>query len=417
VTRVFIMKKTLLVLRHEILTILSRPSFLFALFGIPFIGAMVFVVAAQLSKGSQAASMLSTLVSNQPTVNVEGYVDQSGIIKTVPNTIPAGVLIAYPDEASALQALQSGQISTYYVISADYVSSGRIDAVQATFNPLGSQKHFGDLQYILNYNLLDNNSQLTLLINGPKNVEVTSLSSAPQREQNNMLTFFLPYAVTMLFYIVILSAASLLLSSVAKEKENRMIEILLLSVTPNQLLTGKIVGLGLLGLVQIIIWVGTGRILLAESGTTFNLPIAFQLPPSFLVWGVIFFLLGYAVYASLMAGLGALVPNLREATQATILVIFPLIIPIMLISVLINEPNSVLSVLLSLFPLTAPVTMMTRLSAGSVPLWQTILSAVLLAATAILVVRSVARMFHAQTILSGQPFSRKLFITTLFGKA
>jgi ABC-2 type transport system permease protein len=411
------MKKTLLVLRHEILTILSRPSFLFALFGIPFIGAAVFVAAAQLSKGNQATSVLTSLIGSQTTVKTEGYVDQSGIIKLLPSYIPAGVLVAYPDEASASQALHNGQISAYYVIPVNYIQDGKIDVIQADFNPIGSQSQFGVLQAIINYNLLNGNASLATLLNGPKNVEVTSLSTAPQREQSNMLTFFLPYAVTMLFYIIILSAASLLLSSVAKEKENRMIEILLLSVTPRQLLTGKIVGLGLLGLVQTIVWVGTGRVLLAQSGTTFNIPLAFQLPPSFLVWGIVFFLLGYAVYASLMAGLGALVPNLREATQATIVVIFPLIIPIMLISVLINEPNSVLAVFLSLFPLTSPVTMMTRLSAGPVPLWQLVLSAVLLAGTALLVVRSVARMFRAQTILSGQPFSRKLFFTTLFGKA
>ncbi len=194
-------------------------------------------------------------------------------------------------------------------------------------------------------------------------------------------------------------------------------EILMLSVTPRQLLTGKIVGLGLIGLLQVVAWVGTGRLLLARSGTTFNLPIAFQLPTSFLIWGLVFFLLGYAVYASLMAGLGSLVPNLREASQATILVIFPLMIPMFLNSLLINEPDSIISVFLSLFPLTSPVAMMTRLAAGGVPLWQTFLAAILLVITAVLVVRSVARMFRSQTILSGQPFSRKLFFNTLLGKA
>lgn len=194
-------------------------------------------------------------------------------------------------------------------------------------------------------------------------------------------------------------------------------EILMVSVTPRQLLTGKIVALGLIGLLQTIVWVGTGRLLLARSGTTFNLPIAFQLPASFLIWGVIFFLLGYAVYASLMAGLGALVPNLREASQATILVIFPLIIPVVLLSILINDPHGLLATVLSLFPLTSPVAMMTRLAAGGVPFWQTLLAAALLAVTAVLVVRSVARMFRAQTILSGQPFSRKVFFNALFGRS
>jgi ABC-2 type transport system permease protein len=191
----------------------------------------------------------------------------------------------------------------------------------------------------------------------------------------------------------------------------------MVSVTPRQLLTGKIIGLGLVGLLQTIIWVGTGRILLAQSGSVFSLSSAFQLPASFLIWAVIFFLLGYTVYASLMAGLGALVPNMREASQATILVIFPLIIPIFLLSILINDPNGMLAVILSLFPLTSPVTMMLRLSAISVPFWQTLLSAGLLVATDILVLRSVAHMFHAQTLLSGQTFSRKLFIDALLGRS
>jgi ABC-2 type transport system permease protein len=411
------MNKTLLVLKHEILTILSRPSFLFAMFGIPIIGAAVFMVAGQLNKGNPAQNVLTQLISSPPTTLAEGYVDQSGIIKEVPASVQPGLLVAFQDEASASQALVDGRISGYYIIPTDYIQAGNITYIRSDFNPLASSGQSSLLDWILQVNLLGGDTQLASIINGPKNLEVVSLSPEPQREEGNMLTFFLPYAVTMLFYIIILSAASLLLSSVTKEKENRVIEILMVSVTPRQLLTGKIVGLGLLGLLQTIVWVGTGRLLLARSGTTFNLPIAFQLPPSFLIWGVIFFLLGYAVYASLMAGLGALVPNLREASQATILVIFPLIIPIFLISVLIEQPNGLFATILSLFPLTSPVVMMTRLSAGEVPFWQTLLAAVLLALTAMLVVRSVARMFHAQTLLSGQPFSRKMFFNALLGKS
>ena len=302
-------------------------------------------------------------------------------------------------------------------ISPDYLQTGNITAVRANFNPISGTGQGNLLEWVLRVNLLGGNTQLATLINGPTILDQTSLIPAPQREESNLLTFFLPYAVTMIFYFIILSAASLLLSSVTKEKENRVIEILMVSVTPTQLLTGKIIGLGLIGLVQTIVWVGTGRILLAQSSTTFNLSSAFQLPASFLIWALVFFLLGYAVYASLMAGLGALVPNMREASQVTILVIFPLIIPIFLLSILINDPNGMLAIILSLFPFTSPVTMMLRLSAVNVPIWQTLLSAVLLGATAVFIVRAVARMFHAQTLLSGQQFSRKLFINTLLGRA
>jgi len=411
------MKKTLLVIRHEIKTIFSRPSFLFAIFGIPIIGAMIFSVAGQLTRGSSAQNLLTQLISSPPTVQAEGYIDQAGVIKSLPASVPPGLLVAFPDETTARQALENGEISAYYIIPTDYIQSGKINYIRSDFNPLGSSSQSGLLEWIVNVNLLGGDEQLASLINGPKNTQAVSLSTTPQRDANNMLTYFLPYAVMMLFYIIILSSASLLLNSVAKEKENRVMEVLMLAVTPRQLLSGKIIGLGVVGLLQVVTWVGTGRILLARSGTTFNLPIAFQLPASFLVWGLIFFLLGYAVYASLMAGLGALVPNLREASQATIMVIFPLIIPMMLNSVLINEPNSTFSVIMSLFPLTSPIAMMTRLAAGGVPFWQPVLAAILLVITAVWVVRSVARMFRAQTILSGQPFSRKLFINALVGKA
>jgi ABC-2 type transport system permease protein len=411
------MKKTLLILKHEVITILSRPSFLFAMFGIPIIGAVIFIVAGQLSKGNPAQNVLTQLISSPQTVQAEGYVDQSGIIQEIPATVKPGLLVAFPDEASASQALAEGKISAYYIIPADYIQTGKITYIRSDFNPLGSSGQSSLMQSILQVNLLGGDTQLAALINGPTNLHKVPLSPTPQREESNMLTFFLPYAVTMVFYIIILSAASLLLNSVAKEKENRVMEILMVSVTPMQLLTGKIIGLGLVGLLQTIAWVGTGRILLARGGTTFNLPSAFQLPPSFLIWGIIFFLLGYAVYASLMAGLGALVPNMREATQATLVVIFPLIIPIFLINVLIEEPHSLVSIILSLFPFTAPVAMMSRLSSGGVPYWQTLLSALLLALTAALVVRSVARMFHAQALLSGQPFNRKVFFKALLGKS
>jgi ABC-2 type transport system permease protein len=134
-------------------------------------------------------------------------------------------------------------------------------------------------------------------------------------------------------------------------------------------------------------------------------------------WGIVYFILGYTIYAALMAGLGALVPNLREASQATFLIILPMIIPLMFISLLINRPDAALSIGLSLFPLTSPVAMMTRLAATPVPFWQLGLAALLQALTAVFIIRLVAGMFRAQNLLSGQPFSVKVFLQALAGKS
>jgi ABC-2 type transport system permease protein len=147
------------------------------------------------------------------------------------------------------------------------------------------------------------------------------------------------------------------------------------------------------------------------------LPAEYQLPPGFFFWGIVFFIFGYGLYASQMAGVGALVPNLKEASQATFMVIFPMILPLFFISILIEEPNGTLATVLSLVPWTAPVTMMLRLAAGEVPLWQLLVSSALLAGTAVLILRSVARLFRAQTLLSGQPFNAKIYLNALLGRA
>jgi ABC-2 type transport system permease protein len=98
-------------------------------------------------------------------------------------------------------------------------------------------------------------------------------------------------------------------------------------------------------------------------------------------------------------------------------VIWPLILPMLLIMLFIESPNGPIPVALSLFPLTSPVAMMTRLAAVSVPWWQLLVAVVLLVVTIVLIVRGVAGMFRAQTLLSGQPFSARRFYRALTGRA
>ena len=409
------MSKMLLVMRHEIFTTVTRRSFLLSAFGIPLISALILMLVSALNRNAPDA--ISTIFGpgSQGPISVEGYVDESGLIQSIPTSM-TGALKAYPDEPAASSALAAGEISAYYLLPDHYLETGEVVYVRPDFNPLSAFDQPNLMEQVVRVNLLGGDEQLANQIAHPLELELVLLEPGEQRDQNDPLSFFLPYAVTMIYYAVILMSSSLLLNSVTKEKENRIIEILMSAITPRQLLAGKIIGLGLVGLIQTILWVGTGYTLLRLSGRTFNIPSAFQLPPSFLAWGLVFFLLGYAVYASLMAAVGALVPRLREASQATFVIILPMIIPLMLISILIREPNGVLATILSLFPLTAPVTMMTRLSAGQVPVWQPLLSALLLMLTAVLILRTVAGMFRAQTLLSGQPFDLKRLFVGLAGR-
>jgi len=406
------MKKTFLVLKHELTTILTRPSFLIMAIGIPVVTFLIFSGVSAFNRRSPG--QLSDIFSGPETLNVEGYVDAGGIIAQLPSGTEQ-LLKAYSTEDTARQALSQEEISSYYIIPNDYLETGEIIYIRSDFNPLAGEDQSKIMDWVLTVNLLGDEN-MAMLIRQPMTLQQTSLSTEVQRDEDNLLTFFVPYAVAIIFYVVILMSASLLLKSVTTEKENRMIETLLTSVTPLELLRGKIIGLGIAGLIQTVVWVGTGRLLVSYSGQTMNIPDGFELPPFFLAWGVVFFIFGYAVNASLMAGMGALMPNMKESSQATLIVIAPMLIPLFLVTVLIEEPHGAFSLGLSLFPLTSPIAMMTRLSAGGVPLWQPLLACGLLGATVVIVIRMVARMFHAQTLLSGQTFNVGRYFKALLGR-
>ena len=408
------MNKTRLVIFHEIITTISRRSFIFTAIGIP---VLTFLIYAGVSAANQnSPDILAQIFSGPQSIQSEGFVDHAGIIRSLPEDISPETLIAFPDEDAAREALDVDQIAAYYVIPSDYIARGVVEYYRPDFNPLSSSGQFYLMRWVLQVNLLNGDLAMAARIAQPFEVNKAPLVPELARDEDNPLTYWVPYSVTMVFYIVILMSASFLLSSVTKEKETQVIEVLMTSMNSSEMLSGKIIGLGVVGLIQTALWVGTGYLLLQLSGRSVDIPFQFTLSPSFLVWGLIFFVLGYGVYASLMAALGALVPNLREASQATFVIIMPLIVPIFLINILIELPHGTLSTVLSLFPLTAPVVMMTRLSAGGVPFWQPLLSIGLLGLTVVMIVRMVSRIFRAQILLSGQSFRMKRFLFALIGR-
>ncbi len=409
------MNKIWLVLSHEVETIVRSRSFILTLILVPLVGFIILLVVGILQRNNPSPDITSLLLPERPPL--KGFVDHSSIIQDFPE--PLGDIVrAYPDQESGLQALKEGEIAVLYVVSADYLQTGKIEMFAQQINLLEDTGSAYPVDWLIEYNLLNDQPQLLDRVVQPLNLNVEFIAAEkPPRDQNDLLTFFVPYGITLFFYVFILGSASLLLSNITTEKQNRVMEILLTSVTPTQMMTGKIIGLGLVGLLQMVVWLVSGLLLLQFSGRTFAALQGVEIPPAIVGWGILYFILGYTIFAALMAGIGALVPNLREASQATFLVILPLIIPLMFISLLINRPDSTVALILSLFPLTSPVAMMTRLAATPVPFWQLGLAAVLQALTGILIVRLVSGMFRAQNLLSGQPFSLKVFLQALAGRA
>ena len=411
------MNKARSIFKNDFINIISRRSFILTLILIPLVPTLILGVLNLLNR-DPAPSLQDTVISEAMNPLPYGVVDLSGLITNYPDWLVQGSLKPEPNEATARELTQQGKLQGFYRIAADYLSTGSVVLVKPQVSMITEVTQGDTLQNLIDYNLLGSNQALYLKFNTPLEYQVEPLdpNQAVARDTSNLASFFMPYGVTVFFYLMILVTSSLMLEAVGKEKENRVMEMLLSSVRPIDILTGKIVALGLAGLLQVVVWYGAGILLLRTNGNVLAIPTDLQIPLQAILLAIPFFLLGYTLFGSLMAGLGGMAPNLREANQYTIIITMPLIFTMLSITSLIQAPSGSLSTFLSIFPFTSPVAMMARLSVGDVPIWQVVLSLVILILTVIFVLRGVANIFRAQTLLTGQKFKVGTFFQTLLGR-
>lgn len=406
--------KIALVARYELANLLRHPGYLILAFGLPLAG----LLAATLVGRRQPELGLTGPVQSGPEELVrEGFVDSAGLIDSLPGDVPAGLLAEYPDEARAMQALSQGEIAAYYLVPQDYLATGELIYVHPTLNPIATT---GDQSWMIRrallVTLLDGDAGLSDLIWNPMVLERRDLGAAQTGQSGDCshpgaecrdqpVLRLIPTFLLVFFFVALTNGASLLIRSVSREKQSRVVEILTSSMTPLQLMGGKVIGLGSATLLGFAAWMAAAGTALQRSGVMQSLPPGFAFPAGLLPWSVVFFLLGFALFASLMAGIGALVPNLKETTQASWLVMGPMLVGYMVGIFAIDAPHSALMVALSLFPFSSPMVMVQRLSVGGVPAWQPAIAAILLVAAVAFAARLAGRLFRAQNLLSGQSFS------------
>ena len=414
-----VMNKTLLVMLHEIRTTLRRKSFTILALGMPLVLAIVALIVMAVNQDASSAPPAST---GSGTIGAarqkaEGYVDEGDLITVLPTNVPPGWLAEYPDEAAAQTALEAEEIAAYYLIPADYVASGEVTYVTPQHNPISNDVSTDGIEWILLVNLLGD-AELAADVWDPLDVKVTALESASSEAvEESWIVELFPTLMVLVLYMVILLPASVLVNAITDEKKNRVMEVLMSSLSPQQMISGKIMALGLLGLLQTALWVGVLWAVVRFGGRPLDIPAGFSVPTGLLVWAFIYGLLGYAMYGAQMAGLGALAPDVKDAKGASFVILSPLIIVYMFTVGILVAPDGPLALVLSLFPLTAPVGMIARMTQTTVPLWQAVLAAALQLLTAMLIVRLVGRLFRAQALLSGQPFSARRFLGALLGRA
>ena len=422
----FSLPRVLTIARREYLTTVRRRAFVMTLLLTP----TIFLVAGILSTKMQVDDAVARL----STARVVALVDSSGLFVDAPHQFdyaaPRGPVLdpraastppkpavrvpvlfrPYEDQAVALDSLQQGHVRQVLVVGSDFLESGRLRLYENDTRVFTSSSDDRPLRNWLVRNLLARQAdsvriERTLLLG--RSMDFYTLDRegrwAIKDDAKELTGFLLPFALGFLLAMSIVIGGQYLLQGVSEEKESRILESLLCTVSSDELLAGKLLGLGGAGLTLVGAWIAAGVASSAGALAFANV----SLPPSLLGIGLLYFLFGYLFYGALMLSVGSVASNLREATQISGYMTILVMCPFWFMVKFLNSPDSGLAVGMSLFPPTAATSMMLRMSASAVsgaviPSWQIAASLGLLALSAVFMLTIGSRLFRLGMLLYGK---------------
>lgn len=208
--------------------------------------------------------------------------------------------------------------------------------------------------------------------------------------------------MVMLIYVAVLLYGISVMRSVLEEKTSRIIEVLLSSASSTELMTGKLLGVGAVGLTQIVVWtVMAGVIALPSLAAQPNFS-ELQISPLVMISFVLYFLFGYLLYSTMYATIGAITTTEQEGQQLQFLIVMPLVLSVFLLMPVIRTPDSAVVVWLSMVPFFAPIVMYARIVVQTPPIWQIALSLLLMVATIAGLVVLCARIYRIGVLIYGK---------------
>jgi ABC-2 type transport system permease protein len=399
------MSKFIRVMWHEYTRHVFRKRFLVALISMP----LLIIVMMGISILSQIFSTDSTPV---------GYVDLSGFLAN-PRPLPPSTsvfnqavkMIPFSSEEDARTALATGKIQAFFLLEPDFQESARVKLIYNKSYNTGIQSQFNKF---LRTNLIANQPE-TIIHRLDKGSTLIAISADGTRQmgENEWFNILIPLASGILFIFVILTSGGYLMQAVVEEKENRTMEIIVTSISPNQLMNGKIVGDIAIGLTQMLFWLVFISVGLFISRNYFDWASQIQIPPDFVMVLLVTMLPSFVMIAALMAAVGATVTESKEAQQISGMFTLPIMLPYYLIFTFFNNPNGPIAVGLSLFPLTAPVALPLRMGFSQVPIWQIATSTIILIISAAGALWLAARTFR----LGMLNYGRRLSLRQIFYRA
>jgi ABC-2 type transport system permease protein len=405
-----------IVARRDYVRAVRRRGFLFGTLLLPIglgglLGLSSFFSSASFAPGGGAASPGPTLVVNESALR----------LTVTPATAPGIQLL---DRDAAMSSLLAGKTKEFYVIPTTYPATPEVQRIEASNRSQGldsvqrQQQQEQILGVVLRNALLADAQippQIAQRVLNPAEVISRTVDGRLVTPGSAIASFLLPYAFTLLFVMSIFITSGYLLQSVTEEKENRVVEIILSSVPALPLMAGKILGLGAVGLTQVVIWVATSIVALPLLNQRLSVDV--HISSLTLVLAMIYFALGYLAYGAIFSAIGALAPGSREAQQYAGFFGFLAVVPLIFTGVFLTDLGSPIVWVLSLIPLTAPATMLQVLTLAEDPPWLQIgLSIASLGTFVLLATLASARVFRATLLLYGVRPSLGRIVDAVFAR-
>jgi ABC-2 type transport system permease protein len=405
------MRKIWAIVRREFVErVRTRWFWIGALLG-PVLFGVVFFLSGQLGRGGGLGRI--AIVDGTTTEVGARIAEQLGRRGNRASRVPAaaGVIDSLTAEVRAKR------LDGFLIVTDAALDSGKVEYRGANvFAGKGAlQRPVGEALTVVRLQRAGVDPQLVARASIPLRLETCKISRGATCGESAAQSFSLAYFMGIILYTAILLYGINVMSSVLEEKTTRVVEVLLSSLRPFQLLLGKVLGVGAVSLFQFLIWGVAGRLLLAR-----RVPLAgdaaadelFQMPQvtgtTFAVF-LAYFLGGFFLYSAMFAAVGAMSSTEQEARQAQQPVAWMLVLSFISMFAMLNDPGSPLAVTLSLIPFSSPVAMPVRWAAGNLPASELALSLAILLAAIGGVTWVAARIYRVGILMTGKrPSIREL---------
>lgn len=384
------------VVRFEVVRTLRKPIFWAVTLGVP----VLFVALFALSAASSLSAPSSIDEASKATKSFS-YLDDSGVIDPAVAAKRGGHPVT--DAAAAEREVRDGKAAVFVHFPADPAT--QTTTVYATDKGIIVNSAYADLARDLMVTSAAKrigNEQLTKLAAGDGAVQTVTFVDG--RESGGLREFLPPLAFVVLFLMTITMLGNQLLNITVEEKENRVTEMILTTIGPTTLITGKVIGVVLIGLVQALVFAAPSAVVGLVAVFVLKTSGWIVLDPIRMLIGLLLYLVGFAMFAGMLICLGAVMPSAKEAGGAFAAVMITSFLPLYAVTMILSTPNSVLPQVLTYFPLTAPVTAMVRNAGGSLSLVTALVVLLITSISAVVLLRLGAALFATGSLA----YDRKL---------